>query len=121
MTTRHVAVIDIGKTNAKLALVDLETLSEIAVVTRPNEILPGPPWPHFDTEGKITKNQDWSAEGEIRTDYFYKNGLLQQRTVTGLNLDNYTVNYEYDKNGQLIRQTISGAEARIYTFARNIL
>ena len=48
---RHVAVIDIGKTNAKLALVDLETLTEIAVITRPNRVQPGPPWPHFDTDG----------------------------------------------------------------------
>lgn len=48
---KHIAVIDIGKTNAKLALVDLDTLSEMAVVTRPNAVLPGPPWPHFDTEG----------------------------------------------------------------------
>lgn len=48
---RHIAVIDIGKTNAKLALVDLDTLSEIAVRTRPNVVLPGPPWRHFDTEG----------------------------------------------------------------------
>lgn len=47
----HIAVIDIGKTNAKLALVDGETLAEIAVVTRPNRTLPGPPWPHFDLEG----------------------------------------------------------------------
>ncbi len=47
---RHIAVIDIGKTNAKLALVDLETLSEIDVVTRPNTVLSGPPWPHFDVE-----------------------------------------------------------------------
>lgn len=49
--SRHIAVIDIGKTNAKLALVDLVTLTEIAVVTRPNAVRPGPPWPHFDTEG----------------------------------------------------------------------
>ncbi|MEP1588791.1 MAG: FGGY-family carbohydrate kinase [Tateyamaria sp.] len=48
---RHIAVIDIGKTNAKLALVDLETLTEIAVLTRPNIVRQGPPWPHFDTEG----------------------------------------------------------------------
>jgi len=39
----HVAVIDIGKTNAKLALVDLNKLKELAVVTRPNTVLPGPP------------------------------------------------------------------------------
>jgi len=54
MTARvqgHIAVIDIGKTNAKLALVDPSDLSEIAVLTRPNTVLPGPPWPHFDVEG----------------------------------------------------------------------
>lgn len=47
----HIAVIDIGKTNAKLALVDLDTLQELDVVTRPNTVLPGPPWPHFDVDG----------------------------------------------------------------------
>ncbi|WP_010140955.1 FGGY-family carbohydrate kinase [Oceanicola sp. S124] len=50
-TARHVAVIDVGKTNAKLALVDTERLEEIAVVTRPNTVRPGPPYPHFDLEG----------------------------------------------------------------------
>lgn len=47
----HIAVIDIGKTNAKLALVCAETLQETAVVTRPNAVRPGPPWPGFDLEG----------------------------------------------------------------------
>ena len=51
MTGGNIAVIDIGKTNAKLALVDPETLGEIEVVTRPNRVLPGPPWPHFDVDG----------------------------------------------------------------------
>lgn len=54
MSHLHVAVIDIGKTNAKLALVDLADLSEIAVVTRSNTVLPGPPYPHFDVEGHWT-------------------------------------------------------------------
>lgn len=48
---RHIAVIDLGKTNAKLALVDIASLTEIAVVTRPNRVLPGGPYPHFDLEG----------------------------------------------------------------------
>ncbi|ARU00527.1 FGGY-family carbohydrate kinase [Yoonia vestfoldensis] len=48
---RHVAVIDIGKTNAKLALVDLARLTELAVVTRPNIVQAGPPYPHYDVEG----------------------------------------------------------------------
>ncbi len=51
MIPRHVAVIDIGKTNAKLALVEAASLRELAVVTRPNTVLPGPPWPHFDLDG----------------------------------------------------------------------
>ncbi|MFE3836971.1 FGGY-family carbohydrate kinase [Pseudogemmobacter sonorensis] len=51
MTARHIAVIDIGKTNAKLALVEAGTLRELAVVTRPNIVRPGPPWPHFDLDG----------------------------------------------------------------------
>ncbi len=51
MKTPTIAVIDVGKTNAKLALVDAGTLGEVAVETRPNIVLPGPPWPHFDIEG----------------------------------------------------------------------
>jgi len=50
MKTGHVAVIDIGKTNAKLALVDAADLSDIDVVTRPNRVVAGPPYPHFDVE-----------------------------------------------------------------------
>ena len=48
---RHVAVIDVGKTNAKLALVEEGSLREITVVTRPNTVRPGPPYPHFDLSG----------------------------------------------------------------------
>ncbi len=48
---KTIAVIDVGKTNAKLALVDAATLAEIAVVTRPNTPLQGPPYPHFDLAG----------------------------------------------------------------------
>ncbi|MEQ6204146.1 FGGY family carbohydrate kinase [Sulfitobacter sp. HNIBRBA2951] len=48
---RHIAVNDIGKTNAKLALVDLDKLTEVAVVTRPNVVQAGPPWPHYDVDG----------------------------------------------------------------------
>jgi len=47
----HVLVIDIGKTNAKLALVDTASMREIETRTRPNTVLPGPPYPHADTDG----------------------------------------------------------------------
>jgi sugar (pentulose or hexulose) kinase len=45
-----VAVLDIGKTNAKVALVDMGNMAELAVLTRPNTVLLGPPYPHFDIE-----------------------------------------------------------------------
>ncbi len=50
---RNVAVIDIGKTNAKLALVRADGLVEVDVATRPNTVLPGPPYPHFDVVGHL--------------------------------------------------------------------
>ncbi|MDH6230401.1 sugar (pentulose or hexulose) kinase [Mesorhizobium soli] len=47
---RHVAVIDIGKTNAKLALVDAEILREIAVLKTPNRAVNAAPYPHHDVD-----------------------------------------------------------------------
>ena len=51
MTVRRVAVIDVGKTNVKLAVVELTECAETVIRTRPNRVLPAPPWPHFDIEG----------------------------------------------------------------------
>ena len=47
---RRVAVIDIGKTNAKVALVDLDTLSEIALRKMPNCPLADGLYPHHNVE-----------------------------------------------------------------------
>ena len=49
---KTVAIIDIGKTNVKLALVDLDLGVEVKVDTAPNTVLPGPLWPHFDTDAQ---------------------------------------------------------------------
>ena len=49
---KHAAIIDIGKTNIKLALVNLDSLTEVAVRTSPNRVVPGPPYPHFDTDAQ---------------------------------------------------------------------
>ncbi len=48
---RRVAVIDVGKTNAKLALVDLADMSELALRTRSNTVLRSAPFPHYDLAG----------------------------------------------------------------------
>lgn len=47
---RHVAVIDIGKTNAKLALVDLATRSELTALRQPNKVRTDGPYPHYDID-----------------------------------------------------------------------
>lgn len=49
MTARpNIAVIDIGKTNAKMVLVDADDLHEIDVRTMPNTVVDTSPYPHFD-------------------------------------------------------------------------
>jgi sugar (pentulose or hexulose) kinase len=47
---RHVAVIDIGKANAKVVLVDLATEAEIATRRTPNRVLQSGVYPHFDVD-----------------------------------------------------------------------
>lgn len=45
---RFVGVIDIGKTNAKFAVVDREAMEEVAVRTIPNRVIEGLPYAHYD-------------------------------------------------------------------------
>ncbi|WDZ77178.1 FGGY-family carbohydrate kinase [Ensifer adhaerens] len=47
---RVVGVIDIGKTNAKVAAVDLDRFEEIDVRKTANAVLTSGPYPHFDVE-----------------------------------------------------------------------
>ncbi|SIT54962.1 Carbohydrate kinase [Mesorhizobium prunaredense] len=48
--TRHVAVIDIGKTNAKVALVDLADVREVSLRRTANAPVADGPYPHHDVE-----------------------------------------------------------------------
>lgn len=50
MTIRQVAVVDIGKTNAKLALVDVERRAEITALRQPNTVRADGPYPHHNVE-----------------------------------------------------------------------
>ncbi len=47
---QRIAVIDIGKTNAKVVLVDAKSGAEIAVRKTANSVLQSAPYPHFDIE-----------------------------------------------------------------------
>ncbi|WP_421914480.1 FGGY-family carbohydrate kinase [Mesorhizobium sp.] len=51
---RHIAVIDIGKTNAKVALVDLTTSSEVTLRRMKNAPSQQAPYPHHDVESLWT-------------------------------------------------------------------
>lgn len=46
----HIAILDIGKTNAKTVLLDRETGAEIAVRKIANKVLHDGPYPHYDIE-----------------------------------------------------------------------
>ena len=50
MRASRVAVIDIGKTNAKVALVDLATMQEVALRRTANAVSTDGPYPHHDVE-----------------------------------------------------------------------
>ena len=45
---RHIAVIDIGKTNAKVVLIDAESETQLATRSRTNTVLRDAPYPHAD-------------------------------------------------------------------------
>ncbi len=51
---KKIAVLDIGKTNAKVVVLDCKTGEEIAEKRAPNRVLPGPPYPHYDIEALWT-------------------------------------------------------------------
>ena len=46
----NIAVIDIGKTNAKVVLVDPNTMEEITVEKTRNKVINSKPYPHFDVD-----------------------------------------------------------------------
>lgn len=47
---KRIAILDIGKTNAKTVLLNSETGEEIAVRRTPNTVLRNGPYPHYDIE-----------------------------------------------------------------------
>nr|WP_250810201.1 FGGY-family carbohydrate kinase [Neorhizobium tomejilense] len=53
-TPEKIAVLDIGKTNAKVVVLDRTTGEEIAERRAPNRVLPGPPYPHYDIDALWT-------------------------------------------------------------------
>lgn len=47
---RHIAVIDVGKTNAKVVVVDAANGVELAACSTPNRVVTGDPYPHYDVD-----------------------------------------------------------------------
>lgn len=50
-TPATIAVIDIGKTNAKVVLIDTARGVQVDVLSMPNKVVDGSPYPHADVEG----------------------------------------------------------------------
>ncbi|WP_152046225.1 FGGY-family carbohydrate kinase [Aureimonas psammosilenae] len=65
-SARRVAVIDIGKTNAKVALHDLEAGADLLVRTTPNRVRTDGPYPHFDADALFAFIEDALKEFRAR-------------------------------------------------------
>ena len=64
-TPRFIAVLDVGKTNVKLVVHDLESGEDVFVRTRPNAVVDLPPYPHYDVEGMWTFFLDTLKDADI--------------------------------------------------------
>ncbi len=61
---KHIAVLDIGKTNVKVILLDLATGAELGVVRRANTVIEDGLFPHFDIDAIWTFFRDTLAAFE---------------------------------------------------------
>lgn len=66
---RHIAVIDIGKTNAKVVLIDSVTRAQLGAHSRANTVLRDGPYPHADVEGL------WGFIGDSLRDLMAAHGI----------------------------------------------
>lgn len=66
---RRIAVIDVGKTNAKLVVVDAATGEELIARTTPNRVLATGPYPHYDVEAL------WSFFAQALSDFAREPGF----------------------------------------------
>ena len=48
--TQNIAIIDIGKTNIKIVLVNLNSFTELIVLSEPNVVANKGLYPHYDTD-----------------------------------------------------------------------
>ena len=48
--TQNIAIIDIGKTNIKIVLVNLNSFTELIVLSEPNVVVNKGLYPHYDTD-----------------------------------------------------------------------
>ena len=104
---RHVAVIDIGKSNAKVAVVDLQSNTEIAVRKQANHILAAAPYPHYDVEtiwafilGALSElNRETSIDAISVTTHGATAALLDDAGKLALPI----LDYEFDGYGALAK------------------
>ncbi len=96
---RHIAVIDIGKTNAKLLAVDLASGAETRVFKTANRVLTTAPYPHFDSEGLwnflLTSLKTLAAEGPVDAISITTHGACAALVDASGNLTLPILDYEY--------------------------
>lgn len=100
----NVAVIDIGKTNVKLVLVDLNTLSEIAILKLPNHVLKDGPYPHYDVDALwvflIRSLKSFQQEHGVDAITATTHGGSGVLLAEGVNLATPIMDYDFDGLGE---------------------
>jgi sugar (pentulose or hexulose) kinase len=100
----HIVVIDIGKTNAKLVLVDALSNRAVETMSMPNGVIAGAPYPHYDVDGL------WAFTLDGLTDFHRRHGVggISITThgatavfVTGDDLALPVLDYEFDGPDEL--------------------
>lgn len=76
---------------------------------------------NYDSLGRIVQIEEIGDKefGEIIYSTIYQNNLPSQTTIYGADLYDIVIQFEYNETGQIIKQTESSAEPRIYTFIYN--
>jgi sugar (pentulose or hexulose) kinase len=96
---RRIAVIDIGKTNAKVVLIDAESEAQLGARSRPNAVLRDAPYPHADVEGLwdfiLTSLGDLNREHGIEGISITTHGATAA-LMAGGELALPVLDYEYD-------------------------
>lgn len=102
---KRIAVLDIGKTNAKVVVLDVASGTEIATRKTPNRVLTDPPYPHYDIEHLwgflLSALTDFAAEPGFDAISITTHGASAVLLRTDGTLALPVIDYEYEYSSEI--------------------